>query len=122
MYQMHVSFYSFRCLHKKQIQFEIFAVKRNWICELCGRAFRNTPALSVHIKLAHTTERPYKCETCGMGFVFDCYFENYFFYVIYKIFSIFLLVGSGLAVPEPIIFLFKWFLVFFFADLKLKDI
>lgn len=48
--------------------FYILTVKLNWICELCGKPFGGPIAISNHVQMKHSTERPFKCETCGVGY------------------------------------------------------
>ncbi|XP_036936634.1 zinc finger protein 93-like isoform X2 [Acanthopagrus latus] len=35
----------------------------------CDRHFRSTSEVKRHVLLHHTTERPYKCDVCGKGFI-----------------------------------------------------
>ncbi|XP_035713657.1 zinc finger protein 264-like isoform X1 [Folsomia candida] len=37
-------------------------------CTLCAKEFKHKPHLELHIS-THTTEKPFKCSTCGRGFV-----------------------------------------------------
>ncbi|XP_038591177.1 zinc finger protein 699-like isoform X1 [Micropterus salmoides] len=39
----------------------------------CDRYFRSTSEVKRHVLIHHTTERPYKCNVCGKGFVKMCY-------------------------------------------------
>lgn len=50
---------------------ESFAVQRNSICELCGKAFKNDSVLSLHRQATHSTERPFECEICGLRYIFS---------------------------------------------------
>lgn len=34
-------------------------------CDMCTKTFRSLPRIKAHIKLAHTSKKTYKCETCG---------------------------------------------------------
>lgn len=38
----------------------------------CDRVFRSTSEVKRHVLLHHSTERPYKCEVCGKGFIKMC--------------------------------------------------
>lgn len=45
-----------------------FIGKLNWICELCGKGFGGPLALANHTQMIHSTERPWRCEVCGLGY------------------------------------------------------
>lgn len=39
---------------------------KNWICEICGNAYKIRKVLASHIKIAHTGIRPkVNCDVCG---------------------------------------------------------
>ncbi|XP_073345242.1 uncharacterized protein [Pagrus major] len=39
----------------------------------CDKHFRSTSEVKRHFLMHHTTERPYKCDVCGKGFIKMCY-------------------------------------------------
>ncbi|XP_042364355.1 zinc finger protein 16-like isoform X2 [Plectropomus leopardus] len=39
----------------------------------CDKYFRSTSEVKKHVLMHHSTERPYKCDVCGKGFVKMCY-------------------------------------------------
>ncbi|KAM8836886.1 uncharacterized protein AB9W97_002336 isoform 2-T2 [Spinachia spinachia] len=41
----------------------------------CDKSFRSASEVKRHVLLHHTTERPYKCDVCGKGFINECYLE-----------------------------------------------
>lgn len=38
----------------------------------CDKAFRSTSEVKRHVRRHHSTERPYKCDVCGKGFIQMC--------------------------------------------------
>ncbi|XP_060884159.1 zinc finger and SCAN domain-containing protein 12-like [Labrus mixtus] len=43
----------------------------------CENYFRSTSEVKRHVLIHHTTERPYKCDDCGKGFVKKCYLNSH---------------------------------------------
>ncbi|XP_047464722.1 zinc finger protein 329-like [Mugil cephalus] len=43
----------------------------------CDKYFRSTSEVKRHVLVRHSTERPYKCEVCGKGFVKMCYLNTH---------------------------------------------
>ena len=37
-------------------------------CESCGKSFRQSNNLNIHIKRIHEGQRNYKCDSCGKSF------------------------------------------------------
>lgn len=42
---------------------------RNFACNFCGKTFRHSGGLQLHIRYQHTNERPFKCDNCEKKFV-----------------------------------------------------
>uniref|UniRef100_A0A3Q3LZ25 C2H2-type domain-containing protein n=1 Tax=Labrus bergylta TaxID=56723 RepID=A0A3Q3LZ25_9LABR len=53
--------------------------KRPFKCTVpeCENYFRSTSEVKRHVLIHHTTERPYKCDDCGKGFVKKCYLNSH---------------------------------------------
>lgn len=43
----------------------------------CDKHFRSTSEVKRHVLVRHSTERPYKCDVCGKGFVKMCYLNTH---------------------------------------------
>ena len=41
--------------------------ERNYMCDLCGKEFRNSEALCNHKNHVHFGRFPYRCKKCGHG-------------------------------------------------------
>lgn len=43
----------------------------------CDKHFRSTSEVKRHVLIHHSTERPYKCDVCGKGFIKSCYLNTH---------------------------------------------
>lgn len=42
---------------------------KQFTCEMCGHSYCHREGLSRHLQSAHSDKWPYKCEVCGMGYI-----------------------------------------------------
>ncbi|KAM9817617.1 uncharacterized protein ACB057_002918 [Neosynchiropus ocellatus] len=43
----------------------------------CEKLYRSNPEVKRHMLLSHSTDRPYKCDVCGKGFILLCHLNNH---------------------------------------------
>ncbi len=75
---VHIKTYTFECelchkkfkdsSHVKRHKDTVHLKKRSFECEICHKKLTNTK-MSVHMKWAHSTDRPFKCDKCPKAFV-----------------------------------------------------
>ncbi|XP_035711693.1 zinc finger protein CKR1 isoform X2 [Folsomia candida] len=51
--------------------------ERKHLCTTCGKLFRTSRYLSLHIQHVHIREKKYHCDTCGKGFVRNYEFKDH---------------------------------------------
>lgn len=76
---------SYRCLnrHMRQIHLNI----RNYVCDICGSAYKQWDTLKEHIDVCHSPEKEYFCDICqdGKGFRSKGYLKKHFANVHIKV-------------------------------------
>ncbi|XP_053722606.1 zinc finger protein 37-like [Synchiropus splendidus] len=43
----------------------------------CEKLYRSNPEVKRHMLMSHSTDRPYKCEVCGKGFILLCHLNSH---------------------------------------------
>lgn len=65
VHQCHICKFSFDKLYRLKNHLTVHSNEKNFICDVCGRAFRLKKLLMVHLKRVHLKVKNHKCNICS---------------------------------------------------------